>query len=71
MYMYYRLSKEVYVLYCLLIAAAALIFLLGPIILMIKRNGEQLSRFYLYFLWFTLFVIVSQIGLSFLFEGKG
>ena len=71
MYMYYHLSKEVYSLYCFLIAAIATVFLLAPIVLMIKRNGELLSRFYIYFLWFVLFVILSQIRLSFQFEGKG
>ena len=71
MFMYYNLSKEVYSVYCFLIAVAAVAFLLVPIILMIKRNGEHLRRFDIYFLWFVLFVIISQVGLSFLFEGKG
>jgi hypothetical protein len=71
MYMYYHLSKVVYSFYCFLLAAVATVFLLAPIVLMIKRNEELLSRFYIYFLWFASFVILSQIGLSFLFEGKG
>jgi len=71
MYRYYHLSKELYTLYCFLIAAVASVFLVAPIVLIIKKNGELLNRFYIYFLWFALFVILSLIGLSFLFEGKG
>jgi hypothetical protein len=65
------LSIVVNRLYSFLVAVASLIFLLTPIGLMIKRKGRQLSQLYSYFLWFVLFVVVSQIGLSFLFAGKG
>ena len=71
MYEYYKLSKEIYSLYCFFVAATSLVFLIMPIALLINRKAMQLTRFYIGFLVFALLVIVSEIILSYRFEGKG
>lgn len=71
MYEYYKLSKEIYSLYFFLVAATSLVFLIIPIALLINRKAMQLTRFYIGFLVFALLVIVSEIILSYRFEGKG
>ena len=71
MYEYYKLSKEIYSLYFFLVAATSLVFLIMPIALLINRKAMQLTRFYIGFLVFALLVIVSEIILSYRFEGKG
>ena len=70
-YEYYHISKWFYGLYCLFIASGAAFFLITPVILLIQGKGKLLGSIYFYFLWFLLFVIISLVGLSYRYEGKG
>ena len=71
MHEYYNMSKEFYSLYCFLIAAASLIFLILPINFMMKGHVLLLNRIYIYFLLFVALIIVSEIVISYRYVGKG